>query len=63
MLGVSTGQVHCEQWPENGLYASPNNFRVIKLRRMRWEGHVAHLGEIRSAYNIFVGKCEGKRPL
>jgi hypothetical protein len=26
--------------------------------RMRWVGHVAHMGKIR----IFVGKPEGKRP-
>jgi hypothetical protein len=27
------------------LYSSPNIVRVIKLRRMRWAGHVAHMGE------------------
>ena len=26
------------------LYCSPNIFRVIKLRRMRWAGHVACIG-------------------
>jgi hypothetical protein len=26
------------------LYFSPNIVRVIKLRRMRWIGHVAHMG-------------------
>jgi len=30
---------------------------------MRWARHVAHMGEIRNAYNILVGKPEGKRPL
>jgi hypothetical protein len=29
---------------------------------MRWAEHVAHLGEIRNAYKIFVRKPEGKRP-
>jgi hypothetical protein len=29
----------------NDLYSSPNIVWVIKLRRMRWEGHVAHTGE------------------
>ena len=29
----------------NDLYASLNIFRVIKLRRMRWAGHVARGGE------------------
>ena len=26
----------------NDLYSSPNIVRVIKSRRMRWAGHVAH---------------------
>jgi hypothetical protein len=30
---------------------------------MRWEGHVAHIGERRGVYRILVGKSEGKRPL
>ena len=29
----------------NDLYASPNIVQVIKLRRMRWTGHVARMGE------------------
>jgi hypothetical protein len=36
---------------------------VIKSRRIRWEGYVARMGAIRNAYNILVGKPEGKRPL
>jgi len=28
----------------NDLYGSPNVVRVIKSRRMRWVGHVAHMG-------------------
>jgi len=28
---------------------------VIKLRRMRWEGHVACMGERRGAYRVLVG--------
>jgi hypothetical protein len=35
---------------------------VIKLRKLRWLGHVAHMGEIRNAYTIFIRKPEGKRP-
>jgi transcription termination factor 2 len=35
----------------------------MKLRRMRWAGHVARTGEKRNAYRILVGKPEGKRPL
>ena len=45
------------------LYSSPNILWVIKSRRMRWAGHVAHMGEERGAYSVLVGKPEGKRPL
>jgi len=31
----------------NDLYCSPNIVWVIKSRRMRWAGHVAHMGEER----------------
>ena len=27
------------------LYSSPNIFRVIKSKRMRWAGHVARIGK------------------
>jgi hypothetical protein len=40
----------------NGLYSSPNIIRVIRSRRMRWVGHVARIGEERSAYRILVGR-------
>ena len=29
---------------------------------MRWEGHVARMGERRGVYRVLVGKPEGKRP-
>jgi hypothetical protein len=45
------------------LYSSPCLIRIIKSRRMRWEGHVARLGGKRNAYRLLVGKPEGKRPL
>ena len=45
------------------MYSSPNIVRVIKLRRIRWAGHVAHMGEEKEAYRVLVGKPEGKRPL
>ena len=37
--------------------------RVIKLRSMRWAGHVARAGEERGVYRVLVGKPEGKRAL
>jgi len=45
----------------NDLYSSPNIFRVIKWRIMRWAGHVARMEERR--YMVLLGKPEGKRPL
>jgi hypothetical protein len=45
------------------LYSSPSIIRIIKSRRMRWEGHVARIGEKRIAYRLLVGKIDGKRPL
>jgi hypothetical protein len=47
----------------HGLYSSPSIVMVIKGRRMRWAGHVARMGEVRGAYNILVGRPEGRRPL
>jgi hypothetical protein len=47
----------------HGLYSLPSIVRVIKARRMRWAGHVARMGEVRGAYNILVGRPEGRRPL
>jgi hypothetical protein len=47
----------------HGLYSLPSIVRVIKARRMIWAGHVARMGEVRGAYNILVGKPEGRRPL
>jgi hypothetical protein len=44
-------------------YSSPNIVRVIKSRRMRWAGHVAHVGEGKGVYRVLVGRPEGKRPL
>jgi hypothetical protein len=44
------------------LYSLPSIIRMIKSRSMRWEGHVARMGEKRNAYRISVGKPDGKRP-
>jgi hypothetical protein len=45
------------------LYSSPSVIRIIKSKRMRWAGHVAQMGEKRTAYGLLVGKPEGMRPL
>ena len=45
------------------LYRSPNIVRVIKSRRLRFEGHVARMEEGRSAFKILTDTPAGKRPL
>jgi hypothetical protein len=44
------------------LYSSVNIIWVIKSRRLRWAGYVAHMRERRGAYRALVGKPEGRRP-
>jgi hypothetical protein len=45
------------------LYSSPSIIRIMKSRRMRWEGHVPRMGEKRKAHRLLVGKPEEKTPL
>ena len=54
-------QLHEEEL--NDLYCSPNIVRVIKSRRMRRDGHVAHIGERRGVYRVLAGKSGRKSPL
>jgi len=45
------------------MYPSPNSAQVIKLKRMRWAGHVVRTWERGDIHRILVGKPEGKRPI
>jgi hypothetical protein len=47
----------------HSLYTLLNIIMVIKQRRMKWVGHVAHMVEMNNACKILVGKPEGKRTL
>jgi hypothetical protein len=47
----------------HNLYTSPKIIRMMKSRRMRWAGHLACMGEKRSAYRILERKSNGKIPL
>ena len=73
MLGIQTRPPRWDEvtgeWKKlhneelNDVYSSPNIVRVIKSRKMRWEGHVARMGKRSGVYRVLVGKTEGKRPL
>jgi len=54
-------KIRNEELPD--LYSSPGIVRVIKSRRMKWAGHLGHMGEGTGAYRILVRKPEGRRPL
>jgi hypothetical protein len=45
------------------LYSSPNIVWLMKSRRMRWVGHIAHMGKRGDVYRFLLGKPEGKRPV
>jgi hypothetical protein len=47
----------------HNLYSSPYIVRMVKSRRMRWVGHVAHIEKMRNADTILDRKSEGKKPL
>jgi hypothetical protein len=53
---LHSGELH-------NLYSSPGIIWQIKSRRMRWAGHVVHMGEGRNVYRVLVGKSGGRRPL
>jgi hypothetical protein len=45
------------------LYSSPDIIRIIKSRRMKWAGYVAHMGEEKNTHSSLLGKQEEKGPL
>jgi hypothetical protein len=47
----------------HNLCTSPTTMRVMKSRRMRWEGYAERMEEMTNAYNNLVGKPEVKTPL
>jgi hypothetical protein len=44
----------------HNLYSSPDIIRHVKSRQMRWEGHVARMGEERRVYKVFGRKARRK---
>ena len=47
----------------NNIIRSPNIFRVIKSRRLRWVSHITGMEEGRCALKILTGTPTGNRSL
>ena len=60
-MGSGEGSIYNEEL--HSLCHSPNIVRVIKSRRLRWEGHVTRMEEGRKAFKILTGTPIGNRPL
>jgi hypothetical protein len=53
-------KVHTEELDE--MRSSHDIFRVIKSRRLSWEGNMTCMREKRNVFRILVGKPAGKTP-
>ena len=53
LVGLEWRKLHNDELSD--LHSLPNIVRVVKLRRMRWAGHVARMGEGRGVYRVLVG--------
>jgi hypothetical protein len=47
----------------HNLCCSSDMMMIMKSGRMRWAGHVAHIGGMRKAYKVLVRKAEENRSL
>ena len=57
---VARGWIKLHNEELNDVYSAPSIMLVIILRRMRWAGRIARMGERIDVYRILVGKLEGK---
>jgi hypothetical protein len=57
LTGVSR-KLHSEEL--HNLYFLPSIIKMIKTRRVGWEGHAAHMGD---AYKALAKETEGKKPV
>jgi len=52
-----------DESPQRAVAPTEEEEKKINWRRVRWAGHVVHMGERRGVYRVLVGKPEGKRLL
>ena len=68
LFGTNRDEI-TEEWRKlhnaelHALYSLPIIIRNLKLRQLRWAGHVACMEQSRNSYRDLVGKPEEKRPL
>ena len=53
---MRTGSVEGSKMRKFSLYRPADIVRVIKSRRIRWEGNVSKMEEDRCAFKILIGK-------
>jgi hypothetical protein len=57
---LSHTKLHNEEL--HNLYHCPNIIRMTKSKSMRWEEHIACMGEMKNSHKTFMRKSEVKRP-
>jgi len=55
------GELHCEEL--YNLLSSPNFIRMIVSRKVRGDGHKAHVDDLQWGVQFFFGKHGAKKPL
>ena len=55
-------KVGLHNYEQHVLCCTTNKISNLKLRRLRWAGHVTQMGNERAAWKLLVGKPEGKHP-
>jgi hypothetical protein len=53
---VTGGRRNLDNEELHDLYSSPSKPKIIKSRRIRWEGHLARMVEKRTECRLLVGK-------
>jgi hypothetical protein len=57
------GSFKCQNMRRKDVLSYLNIIWMITSKRMRWKVQVAHMGKVRNAYKILIGKCERNKSL